>query len=937
MSLDRNSVHKSECSKVEVEGTVGDASYTGLRRRMSEPREFVGTASADNLVDSEDKANCYHNLWCCKESAQVTAVADKQASCDDFVGQCFDGVSSLLTDRANHSSRLSSSLSGSLSKICCLPAEHDLKGGKMDRPHGNYINVGKEETGAKENLLSGDKRPSRRLYDDVDRCAEGEQEAESLLEDNHPSGDYVNESTYSAPIPVVPRQGRPPLQQRACEDPLKPLPYVDLRRFDGDVDEGYLYWMKGQQRPDRRKMSSAGSRSREPAKEGVSYTAVRLSSYANMQTPKSGERHVPCDSGMVAVDGQCRVVNGGGRSSYHSSLKRPSKMSLLSSTPPAPSSGSYAELRLDPGTPQSMLRSSSYYNVRLNTVIPPPPRRPENKDKPAIVQRTLPPTPSTPSFVARSMSDAVFTSPSRCRSGSLKADSITAPEVDYIPMCGQMQGDDNAIFFTVNIPPKRDELRPADQHSSNSAESNSTEACPTRSFNALPPAAAVGGDSAGYVDMSGVAADAAAVDVSEGSVEPTMWRPRLRQSRSVEDELDSSPEVEDMRCLVNRRTSHGAIMTGVKWAQTHKGGAARAAADDYVPMEGVLLGARPAHELAQSQVFAKPFDNLISHERFKLPVEARSRGAHVRRDVEDFASDSAINFLSYRSNSVKSSKSSGLFSRFIRRHSAKEKLRPPSTDPQGHDPDSKASAELICVQPATVSNSSSSSSLDRLGPPPPVPIAPQHPAASEKNQSSEHYINLASVSSGLPASLPPPTSDSSTSDYLNLAPPPPLPPKALVLSKNLESDLGFRNCVVPPAVLSEKARVVEKQQLRSITEDEQEVPPLPEKTRNRTQSKLFVPDSPTVSVVGGLDASPKPPVPPRSVTSNVISSGAGVVTTQRSPRLPASPADRESHLVTPDALKSRKPNLTVNIVPTVERRGSDAGNSRNLLNRIFVN
>lgn len=936
MSLDRNSIHKSECSRVEVDGSAGEASYTGLRRRMSEPHEFVGTPSTD-LTNSEDKVNCYHNLWCCKEPSDEATVANKPTSCEDFVGQCFDGVSGLLTDRANHSSRLS----GSLSKICCLPTEHELKAGKNDR-RGHYVNVGREETGAKENMLSRDKRPNsvrntkRCSYDDISRCREGEQEAELLLADN-PSSDYINESTYSVPTPIAPRQGRSLLQRRACDDPpsardpLKPLPYVDLRRFDGDVDEGYLYWMKGP-RPDRRKMSSAGSRSRETAKEGVSYPSVRLSTYTNMQTPSSGERHVPCDSSMVAVDSQWKLANGG-RSSYHASLKRPGKMSILSSMPPAPSSGSYAELRLDPTSSQSMLRSSSYYNVRLNTVIPLPPRKPENKDKPSVVRRTLPPTPSAPAFVARkgSMSEAVFASPSCRRSSSLKTENIVAPHVDYIPMCGQLQGDDNAIFFAVNIPPKRDDLRPIDQPSI-STESNSTEACPARSFNALPPAAVSGDDSVGYIDMSGAATVAAGVHLSDGSTESTMWRPRLRQSRSLENELDSSPEAEDMRYLVNRRTSHGAIVTGKKWAQTYET-VARPAADDYVPMEG-LLGERPAHELAQSQVFAKPFDNLISHERFKLPASSAEvqNLTHGKRDTEAFASDSAINFLSYRSNSVKSSKASGLFSRFIRRHSsAKEKLRP-ATDPKTpslNDAEPNVSTELAYVKPVSVSNSSSSSSLDRLGPPPPVPVAPQHSAAAERNQLSEHYINLASVSSGLPVSLPLSTSDCSSSDYLSLAPPPPLPPKALVLSKSHEPDCGFRNCVVPPAVVSEKARGVEKQQLRSITEDEQEVPPLPEKIRNRSacQSKLLAPDSPTVIVTSGLDASPKPPVPPRSVTSNVISSGAGVVITQRSPRLPVSPADRESQLVKPDALKSRKPNLTVDIVPTAERRGSrdDAG------------
>lgn len=938
MSLDRNSIHKSE-SKIEIDGDAGGetSTYTVLRRRMSEPNEFVGTNVDADLTNSEDRVNCYHNLWCCKEPSEGPAVANRLASCEDFVGQCFDGVSGLLT---NHSP---SRVSGSLSKICCLPTEHELKAGKNDRC-GNYVNVGKEETtGAKENM-SRDKRPSsvrnanRFSYDDVNRCRDGEHETESLLADNNPSGDYVNESTYSVPTPIAPRQGRSLVQRRAgddtssARDPLKPLPYVDLRRFDGNVDEGYLYWIKGPQ-PDRRKMASAGCRTREPPKEGVSYSAVRLSTYANMQTPSSAERHVPCNSGSVAVDSQWKLANGG-RSSYHASLKRPGKMSILSSTPPAPSSGSYAELRLDPTTPQSMLRSSSYYNVRLNTVIPPPPRKPENKDKPSVVPRTLPPTPSIPAFVARkgSMSESVFPSPSCHRSNSLKTENIMAPDVDYIPMSGLLPGDDNAIFFAVHIPPRRDDLRPIDQRSSIGAESsNFIEACPTRSFNALPPAAVSGDDSVGYIDMSGPGLSATAGDISQGGAEPpTMWRPRLRQSRSLEDELDSSPEAEEVRCLVSRRTSHGAIVVGKKWAQTYEG-ATRTPADDYVSMEG-LLGERPAHELAQSQVFAKPFDNLISHERFKLPPSSEVKSlTHVQRDLGPFASDPAINFLSYRSNSVKSSKTSGLFSRFIRRHSsAKEKPRPqtePKT-PSQNDSESRLSAELTYVRPvSSVSNSSSSSSLDRLGPPPPVPVAPQHP---DKNQSSEHYINLASVSSGVPASLPPPpTSDSSTSDYLNLAPPPPLPPKAVVLPKTHESDCGFRNCVVPPAVVSEKPRVVEKQQLRSITEDEHEVPPLPEKIRSRPpcQSKLLAPESPTV--VGALDASPKPPVPPRSITSNVISSGAGVVITQRSPRLPVSPADRESQLVKPDALKSRKPNLTVDIVPTVERRGSrdDAGSS----------
>lgn len=940
-SLDRNSLCKSESGKFETERS-GSSSLR--RRQLSEPREF--SRSAETSANKDDKASCYHNIWCCNEALEKISVEENQRLlCEKLITGCLE-ISEKVTNNIAKTT--------SLSKICCLPgpgcceAGQNCSGGCRSNVF-SYINLQSNEPKHLRHCASVcERRPSsartavRCASSDVLRYGVGEETQASE------SSDYVNDGVRSA---LVRRASDDPPSAR---DPLKPLPYVDLRRFDGDAREGYLYNLKASWSV-RRQFSSAGGRQSLPGP-----APARPSLYANLPVPNSiGE-----SDGVCTIHTQTsKPVTMSGRSSFHASLKRPNKVSIpaknfLSLVPPV---GSYADLQRGP---PSMLRSSSYYNVQLNTVAASPLHQANVGDELLVASRRLPPRPIAQSFGGdNSVGAEVFNVSVPCKNSGKNSENKTTPEVEYVLMNGHSDADDTAIFFTVNLPMKREDLQQTEAKRPGSKSAHAETSAAGLSCVTAPPVVR-NSEAAGYIDMSGINATDSSRTSSNTVVRLADYRPKpgsgerpkLRHSRSLENELDSPPKAGDQWNALSQRTSLGAIKMKKKrhcspedWKDSPS--------SDYVPMD-IISARETTQETEQCLAFPNPFDDLISHARYKLPTtpseqnkffdirtEEANKSTWSRRSVDSFASDPAINFWSERSNSLKSGKSFRLISRFLRRHSsAKEKAASgnsscnASSNVTGYRPcerfanavgDSRCE-QLPCAElHVSVSKSSlksdgfsigsCSSSLEKLGPPPPVPSCQPRDVAPEKPISEQH-VNLSSVSlSWTAASSMLPSSDDS-SDYLNITPPPPpLPPKSVLTQKNNpEMDsLQLRSVAV------EKILVVEKQPLRSITEDEQEVPPLPEKVRVRSacQSKGFPADvSVSSAVCSGIEANPKPPVPPRSVPSTAVSPSVCTISNDRSPRVPISPIER--HLGAVESRSSRKPNLTVDIAPSFERRGS---------------
>lgn len=935
-SLDRNNLCKSESGKLEIECNNSEHSVSSLcRRQLSEPREL--SRSAETSATKDDKAGCYHNIWCCNEAPEKINVEENQRLlCEKLIAGCLE-LSEKVTNNIAKTS--------SLSKICCLPgagcceAGQKCSGGCRSNVF-TYINLQSNEPKHLRHCTSVcERRPSsartavRCSSSDVLRYGVGEET--QLHHANEPS-DYVNNVVRMAGNST--QQPRGALVRRASDeppsarDPLKPLPYVDLRRFDGDAREGYLYDLKASLSA-RRQFPSADIR-----KSLQGPALARPSLYANLLMP--------------VYDGACTIstqtskpVTMSGRSSFHASLKRPNKVSipannLLSLVPPV---GSYADLHCGP---PSMLRSSSYYNVQLNTAMASPLHQAKIGDESMVASRRLPPKPSV--HVAEVLDVSV-----PCKNSCKNSENKPTPEVEYVLMNGHSDADDTAIFFTVNLPMKREDLQQTEAKRLGPKSAYAEPSATGLSCVTAPPVVR-NNEAAGYVDMSGISATDSSRTASNTAMrllsdyrpKPGSGdQPKLRHSRSLEDELDSPPKAGDQWNAFSQRTSHGVIQMKKKrhcspedWKDSPS--------SHYVPMD-IIPARETTEETGHSPSFPNPFDDLISHARYKLPTSPNERNQFFdvrtehankstwsHRSVDSFASDPAINFWSERSNSLKSGKSFRLLSRFLRRHSsAKEKAASAnsscnaSSNVTGCEPREQFANDVVdshCEQlPGAelqdsvfksslksdgFSISSCSSSLEKLGPPPPVPSCQPRDVAPEK-PSREHHMNPSSASSWSAAPVLP-LSDGS-SDYLNITPPPPLPPKSILTQKNPETDSLQWN------VPAEKILMVEKQPLRSITEDEQEVPPLPEKVRVRSacQSKGFSAD---VSV-SSAEANPKPPVPPRSVPSATVSSSVCTISNQRSPRVPISPIERHLSMV---ESRSRKPNLTVDIAPSFERRGS---------------
>lgn len=912
---------------------------------------------AESAASQDDKAGCYHNIWCCNKAPKKMNVEENQRLlCEKLLGGCLE----ISSDKATNDLEKT----GSLSKICCPPGDgghREAAGEQCSRGDGklkllNYINVLSNKPNHPRlcsSVCERRRRPSsarpaaRCASSDVLQSSTGDGETQLLMAKG--GCDRADESCCDAVGNSVQQSKRSALVRRASadptctRDPLRPLPYVDLRRFDGDSVEGYLYDMKGSQAARGGELSAADVIRQPVLTPGPPGRLVMTC--ADFPVPESSGEVI----GVPAVGSDAsKPLAVGGRSTFHASLKRPNKFSipatdLLSFVPPAPS-GSCADLR----PPTSTLHGSSYYNVRSNMVMPPLPHRSDVRKELLLAPRKAIPKMVAASFapsdgkkyVTAEELDVVVP----CKSGCRSSENRPAPEVEYVLMNGQSDSEDSAIFFAVNIPMRREDCQRMELNRCESRNGLTLPGVSGPSYMVMQPVAE-GGDAAGYVDMSGISvADSSRSGSNEGvkllsDFKPKAQsgeQPRLRHSQSLENELNSPQSVKDPWSAFSRRPSHKKSQRKVLCSPEEMEGSSGV---DYIPMRNISRAATgPAAE--PFQMFPRPFDDLVSHAQCKPPMSSdklhRTSDAKTdqtdglnwpRRVLGTFVSDPAISSLSETGDSLKSSKSFGLFARLLRRHSSeKEKAVSEKSDSLSGDAASNVTGDELCEpflvagqhqEPLSkadgLSDCSCNSSLERLGPPPPVPACQPQNRMAEKS-GIEHYINLSSVSSrALTSALP---SSGASLDYLNIASPPappPLPPKSISLSKNQEVDSLHRNLA--------SADRMEKQPLRSITEDEHEVSPLGDKfhARSTCHSKTPAADGVSPATCTAGEADPKPPIPPRSVPPPAACSSTCTASNQRSPRVPMSPIVR--HLSGTEG-KSRKPNLIVNIAPTFERRGS---------------
>ena len=289
-------------------------------------------------------------------------------------------------------------------------------------------------------------------------------------------------------------------------DPLQPLQYVDLRRFDGNDNEGYLYLLEGENR--------AQVVPRYSSFDGVPVT-LRSSNdrqiYVNYDVPSRPPKSSVLGRPAEKSGTSDQMETGG----IQSNLSRSVSIISDGKRSQAPAAfldccGSYTELRYD----------SSTHNDPKN-----------NKSAAAFdakPRRCLPCIPDDSHYLKPSITPA--DSDKILQKVPVNQNAATDPAHfdEYVLVGEDCNPNEEGVFCLVNLPVKADKDSPNKNQSQNTLVSSE------------------------YMDMSSRRGFNRSISTQE---EGNLSQSKLRHSRSLDNELDM-PDYQNV-CLTKRKTSQG--------------------------------------------------------------------------------------------------------------------------------------------------------------------------------------------------------------------------------------------------------------------------------------------------------------------------------------------------------------------------------------------
>ena len=503
-------------------------------------------------------------------------------------------------------------------------------------------------------------------------------------------------------------------------DPLLPLEYIDLNRFDG-ADDRYSCWLRGR------------SETPPPTLPPPPPPPIRNDAQEQLSSGGSNTQDTPVSSVDCKVELPKKRVSKPNRFlSFHGSLKRQNKSkgsSVKSLQDDSVSRGSTNSVHAGKlqrcssfcyAPPQSGSRSIDCVNQTFSVASPSVrdgnesgglPPRPTRAPSMQSVSEYLTPVPSQPSSSQHNVS-------TKCEYMMMDPNSTTAAGVS---------GTSNTVFCTVDLPLKR----------TNSAGSRkSSLSCSNNGFT-IP-------SDGGYTDLSRVN-DASKVRGRSMSLrdQPGMSRaPALSHAKSWDNELESN--YLQMSC---------------------------SAAPDYIKMSSADIERLSDAQQLDTQPL-KPFDNLLEHKHHlsRKPIVA-PRGV-LPFNYADRIGGGDSKPSSDEDVSSKSGKTPGLLFRLIRRNSSKKASR------SQEDILAATSIETVPELPPSVISHVRTKSADMLDDTPPRSTVPERQRSMSYSDMTVSRFSLTDQKTrSLLCAVPPaPAVQSDTGLFVSV--PPPVPPRA---------------------------------------------------------------------------------------------------------------------------------------------------------------